>query len=339
MDGGPPASSEGPVAGGDAGDGHDRPTVNVPAPKLGWRGRFRWWALAMLAGIVAALAGGLLFAAERAVGLGAVASWLVLVAAGLLVLGGCAFVVDLTWYVLAPAFAGRAAAWRDVGTHRLVLGSTLLVVLLANVAPTIWLLAVPSQGLCSVPGFIAAALSVDVALLGVTYVRFVRPGIVTAANLGLGIDRLGHNVALGLMVGVGVLFASALVQTLMQSAGVRQTQLVDLQCIRAFPLAGFLVVLFIGGLLAPIAEEIFFRGYVFRTYRERRGPFVAYGATSLLFALLHLNLPALLPILLMSAIFCWAYWRTRSIIPSIVGHALNNSTAFCILYFTSALPQ
>ena len=52
-----------------------------------------------------------------------------------------------------------------------------------------------------------------------------------------------------------------------------------------------------GGILAPIAEELYFRGYVFRSYLQTRSPWVAYGATSLLFATLHLNLPALLPIL------------------------------------------
>jgi membrane protease YdiL (CAAX protease family) len=62
---------------------------------------------------------------------------------------------------------------------------------------------------------------------------------------------------------------------------------------------------------------------------------VAYGATSALFATLHLNLPALLPILVLSLILCLAYRRTGSIIPSIVGHALNNTAAFCILYFSN----
>jgi membrane protease YdiL (CAAX protease family) len=63
---------------------------------------------------------------------------------------------------------------------------------------------------------------------------------------------------------------------------------------------------------------------------------MAYGATSALFATLHLNLPALLPILALSLIFCLAYQRTGSIVPGVVGHALNNTAAFGILYFTNA---
>jgi membrane protease YdiL (CAAX protease family) len=145
-----------------------------------------------------------------------------------------------------------------------------------------------------------------------------------------------YHLGLGLLVGVGVLVLSAVIQATLQAVGVRQTQLVDLQCVREFPLPGFLAVVLAGGVLAPIAEELYFRGFVFRTYLQTRGPLVAYGATSLLFAVLHLNLPALLPILILSLIFCYAYRRTGSIVPSVVGHALNNSAAFCILYFTNA---
>jgi membrane protease YdiL (CAAX protease family) len=181
-----------------------------------------------------------------------------------------------------------------------------------------------------------AALSVDLALLGVTYFRFIRPGVMTAGDLGLDRSRLVYHLGLGLLVGVGVLVLSAVIQATLQAVGVRQTQLVDLQCVREFPLPGFLAVVLAGGVLAPIAEELYFRGFVFRTYLQTRGPLVAYGATSLLFAVLHLNLPALLPILILSLIFCYAYRRTGSIVPSVVGHALNNSAAFCILYFTNA---
>ena len=298
------------------------------------RARWPWWLMAMVVGLAFALVGGVLVAADRA--FGPLGGGLVLLGSvGLLAVGGLSFLVGLAYYVLAPGLRGGEAAWQDVGAHRLVVATTLLVVLVANVVPVLWLSLVPSRGLCSVPGFLSAALPIGVTLLGVTYVRFIRPGILTTDQLGLRLDRLGRDVPLGLMVGVAILISSALVQSVLQSFGVRQTQLVDLQCIRAFPLEGFIAVLLAGGVLAPVAEELFFRGYVFRSYLQTRGPLVAYGATSLLWASLHLNVPALIPILLMSLIFCWAYQKTGSIVPSIVGHGLNNSAAFCILYFTS----
>ncbi|HZO27892.1 MAG TPA: CPBP family intramembrane glutamic endopeptidase [Chloroflexota bacterium] len=262
---------------------------------------------------------------------------LVLVAAALLGVGLLLVVGGLGYYVLAPGFMGPEMAWRGVGSHRLVIATTILIVLLANAGPVAYTAMAGMRGLCSVPGFLTAALSVDLALLGITYFRFIRPGVLTAGDLGLtDRSRLARHVGIGLLVGVGVLVISAAIQATMRAIGVQQTQLASLECVREFPFAGFLGVLLAGGVLAPIAEELYFRGYVFRSYRLTRSPIVAYGATSLLFATLHLNLPALLPILVLSLIFCYAYQRTGSIVPSMVGHALNNSTAFCILYFTSA---
>jgi hypothetical protein len=261
---------------------------------------------------------------------------LVLVAVALLVVGLLLVVGGLGYYVLAPGFMGRRMAWYGVGSHRLVIATTILIVLVANAGPVAYTAIAGARGLCSIPGFMTAALSVDLALLGVTYFRFIRPGVMTAGDLGLDRSRLVYHLGLGLLVGVGVLVLSAVIQATLQAVGVRQTQLVDLQCVREFPLPGFLAVVLAGGVLAPIAEELYFRGFVFRTYLQTRGPLVAYGATSLLFAVLHLNLPALLPILILSLIFCYAYRRTGSIVPSVVGHALNNSAAFCILYFTNA---
>jgi uncharacterized protein len=261
---------------------------------------------------------------------------LVLVAAGLLVGGTVLVVGGLGYYVLAPGFMGRAMAARGYGSHRLVIACTLLIVLAANGPALAYAALAGPRGICSVPGFVTAALSVDLALLGVAYFRFIRPGVISWGNLGLDRSFGVRQIGLGLLVGVGVLLASAAIQAVMQALGVRQTQLADLSCVREFPLLGFFAVVTAGGILAPIAEEVYFRGFIFRSYLETRGPLVAYGATSLLFATLHLNLPALLPILALSVIFCYAYQRTGSIVPSMVGHAVNNTTAFCILYFTNA---
>ena len=286
----------------------------------------------------AALGGGWFGLAER-FGLspgGLAGTVLLVVAAALLAIGLLLVVGGLGYYVLAPAFMGPQMACHGVGSHRLVIATTVLIVLLANAGPMAYIGLFGVQDLRSLPGLVTAALSVDLALLGITYIRFIRPGILTMADLGLDPRRFGSLVGIGLLVGVGVLTLSALLQAAMQFMGVQQTQLAGMAYIRDFPLPGFLVMVLAGGMLAPIAEELYFRGVVFRTYLQSRGPLVAYGATSLLFSVLHLNLPALLPILVLSLVFCYAYRRTGSIVPSIVGHALNNSAAFCILYFTNA---
>ena len=101
-----------------------------------------------------------------------------------LMLGG------LGYYVLAPGFMGPRMAWQDVGSHRLVIATTILIVLLANAGPLVYASVAGARGLCSIPGFLTAALSVDFVLLGVTYFRFIRPGVLTTAD----VDRAFRSV-------------------------------------------------------------------------------------------------------------------------------------------------
>ena len=141
------------------------------------------------------------------------------------------------------------------------------------------------------PGFVTAALSVDLALLGVP-ISDSSAGVLTSRTRTRA-PGCAYHVGLGLLLGVGVLIVSGLIQSALQALGVRQTQLVELQCVREFPLVGFLAVVLAGGVLAPIAEELYFRGV-----RLPELPADAWTAavrtapTSLLFATLHLNLPA-----------------------------------------------
>src|SRR5215213_7751713 len=53
----------------------------------------------------------------------------------LLGVGMLLFTGGLGAYVMAPAFQGSGAAWRDVGSHRLVVTSTLLIVVLSSLGP------------------------------------------------------------------------------------------------------------------------------------------------------------------------------------------------------------
>jgi len=48
-----------------------------------------------------------------------------------------------------------------------------------------------------------------------------------------------------------------------------------------------------------------------------------------------LSVPAIIALALM---FAWIYQRTGSIVPNVVGHALNNSVAFMALYFAGSMP-
>ncbi len=85
------------------------------------------------------------------------------------------------------------------------------------------------------------------------------------------------------------------------------------------------------GLLAPLAEEIVFRGAILRSLLTTAKPMAAIIISALLFALVHMN-PAQMPYAFIAGLLLgWMYWRTGSILPGMAYHWANNSVAY-ILY-------
>jgi membrane protease YdiL (CAAX protease family) len=137
----------------------------------------------------------------------------------------------------------------------------------------------------------------------------------------------------GIGGGILILMLSGILQALLSALGVRQTQLGDFTWIRNLSPGGFGLVLAAGALVAPFTEELFLRGIIFRGYLLAKGPVVAYGMSSALFAVLHLNLPAFLPLFVIGLVLAWLYQRTGSLVPCIVAHGVNNGMAFLVLRF------
>ena len=88
------------------------------------------------------------------------------------------------------------------------------------------------------------------------------------------------------------------------------------------------------GLLAPLAEEIVFRGAALRSLlASRLSPLAAIVISALLFAVAHLN-PAQMPhAFLVGLLLGWMYWRTGSILPGMAYHWANNSAAYVLYAF------
>lgn len=85
------------------------------------------------------------------------------------------------------------------------------------------------------------------------------------------------------------------------------------------------------GLLAPLAEEVVFRGAILRSLLSTRlSPWVAIAVSALMFALVHLN-PAQFPhAFVIGLLLGWMYWRTGSILPGMAYHWANNSVAYAV---------
>jgi membrane protease YdiL (CAAX protease family) len=87
-------------------------------------------------------------------------------------------------------------------------------------------------------------------------------------------------------------------------------------------------------IVAPICEEMLFRGYIFTALRNWHGTMPAALITAVLFGGVHVgSAPALdlIPLAGLGFGLCLLYRYTGSLYPAIVAHSLNNSLAFSSL--------
>jgi membrane protease YdiL (CAAX protease family) len=86
-------------------------------------------------------------------------------------------------------------------------------------------------------------------------------------------------------------------------------------------------------ILAPIAEELFFRGVIFNVFLREGGRRWAFIGSSALFAIIHLSLVALIPIFVLGLALAWVYERTGNLLAPITMHLVVNgaSVLFALL--------
>jgi uncharacterized protein len=259
--------------------------------------------------------------------------------AAVVVLGTLALAVTI--WVFAPAFAGATVARRALGTHRLAVGSLIAVIALnaALTIPIAPLLRI-ENGLTT-STFVIAALTTEIPMLLVVYVRLIVPGAVTWADLGLRPLRIDYVLRMGLGAGLAGLIVVDIVGTLLSQVGLRPNQLEQFEFVRSEGALAFLVLLFSAGVVAPFVEELYFRGFIFGLYRRRQPLWVAYVASSLLFTALHLepnrmNLTQMaglsVGVFLLAMLLAWLYQHTGSLYPSMLAHAVNNATGLILFY-------
>ncbi len=84
-------------------------------------------------------------------------------------------------------------------------------------------------------------------------------------------------------------------------------------------------------ILAPLAEELFFRGQVLRGFLGRYSVTKSIWASAVMFALVHLNPWQALVALPVGLACAWMAIRTGSLIPGILCHAMVNLTPTCLI--------
>ncbi|HET9914246.1 MAG TPA: type II CAAX endopeptidase family protein [Anaerolineales bacterium] len=89
----------------------------------------------------------------------------------------------------------------------------------------------------------------------------------------------------------------------------------------------------VGVVMAPIVEEVFFRGFLFQGFRQKYGWITAALLSSAIFAVAHMDLVALIPTFILGVVLAYVYHRSNSVWPGVILHFLVNAMGFCATYF------
>lgn len=209
------------------------------------------------------------------------------------------------WLGAIAAAVILAAAW----------GLAYLVASLASApAPGLWLVLFPAvfELLFLVPVWWFSVHKYGASLRDLGFVSF------RVSTLGMGVALL-----------VAVYFVNAVYAIVLQQYGL-QVQSDISPAIEALssPWPLFFVIV----VIAPVAEEVFFRGFVFAGLRGRFGWGAAAAVSAAMFAAFHLELTFFIPAFLLGFLFAYVYHRSNSIWPGMILHVVFNSVGVGAYY-------
>lgn len=84
--------------------------------------------------------------------------------------------------------------------------------------------------------------------------------------------------------------------------------------------------------IAPVSEEILFRGFVFRGLNRKFSWPIAAAVSSGLFGLAHWQLNVGIDTFVLGMVACWLTFRTNSVLPAILLHGIKNAVAFTTVF-------
>jgi uncharacterized protein len=84
-------------------------------------------------------------------------------------------------------------------------------------------------------------------------------------------------------------------------------------------------------LVAPFAEEMFFRGFLYQAFRNSFGVLPGAALSALIFGAIHFEFFKLVQLAILGVILALLFEKTKSLWPPIILHAVNNALAFAVL--------
>jgi membrane protease YdiL (CAAX protease family) len=244
--------------------------------------------------------------------------------------------VSLARQIRARVVEPAAIPIRNFGWPEAILAALLACWFLLNV------LAAASHHVTSMRSRDLAANAIFTIGLLLFIAAFLRLRGLNLSSLG-GFSKIGFGraVATGAVLMLAayplVLLAEAVTQNLLR--GVSDKQGIVELFNASSTLEQRILIILLAVTVAPIAEEFFFRFFLYGVMKRYFGYGVGLVINALLFAAVHAHLPSFAPLFVLGICFTIAYEWTGSIIVSMTMHALFNALALTALAFPEIFPQ
>jgi membrane protease YdiL (CAAX protease family) len=186
--------------------------------------------------------------------------------------------------------------------------------------------------------FLPGAVGLHVAPLVLAHYFLRENGVTWGDFLGTNRPALGRAILAAVVVALVVTpvalilnkYSAEIITTLQRKPAEIQQSMKVLEI--SYTLVKRIIFSFAGIVLAPIAEEIIFRGVLYATIKEVGYPRLALFGTSLLFGAIHGSAMTLVPLTFFAIVLTILYERTGRLLVPIVAHATFNA-ANIITYF------
>lgn len=271
------------------------------------------------------------------------AAWIGLVYAGiilfgLVVLGGFVFRLrrePLPWSTFLSRLYWRPWSLSDCRPILLVLAGSFLFSL---VAQAIWVVLAPDSATAR-PAHLVVVQSLLFHWVGLLAVAWFleRRRLSWRSAFGLEPSTWGRDSLRGVLILAGtmpILVGAAVIYNLFLQLLGYQTSLQDVAFIISGETSPWLraYFVFLAVVLAPVVEEILFRGMLLPALAKRFGVTAAVLVTAMVFSSIHAHVPSLVPLFILSASLSLAYLGTGSLVAPMVMHALFNSVTVSLLF-------
>jgi membrane protease YdiL (CAAX protease family) len=250
--------------------------------------------------------------------------------------GGVYIYVSLVRQIGARPEETPATPARGFGWPEATLATLLATWFILNVAAS------ASQDIQSIrTRDLAANALFSIALL-LFIAAFLRLRRIDMNSLG-GFSKIGFGRALGtgamLLLAAYPLVLLAEVVTQKLSRGILPKQGIVELFNASSTLEQRVLIILLAVAVAPLAEEFFFRFFLYGVVKRYFGHGVGVVANALLFAAVHAHLPSFAPLFVLGICFTIAYEWSGSILVSMTMHALFNALALTALAFPEVIPQ